>query len=36
MNMIRVFVVLSWAVFALRRIFVKPVRVLVGRNFQSL
>ena len=33
-HMIRVFVVLSWAAFALRQIFVKPVKAL-ARDFQS-
>lgn len=32
MGAIRVFVVLSWAVFALRQILIKPVRVLVGKD----
>jgi hypothetical protein len=31
MSGIRVFVALSWAAFALRQIFVKPVKVLTGR-----
>jgi hypothetical protein len=31
----RVFVVLSWAAFALRQIFLKPVKVLAGRDFHS-
>jgi len=32
MGTIRMFVVLSWAIFALRQIFLKPVRVLVGKD----
>lgn len=32
MGAIRVFVVLCWAVFALRQIFLKPVRVLVSKD----
>jgi hypothetical protein len=32
MGAIRVFVVLSWAVFALRQIFLRPVRVLVSKD----
>lgn len=32
MGAIRMFVVLSWAVFALRQIFLKPVRVLIGKD----
>lgn len=31
MGAIRTFVVLSWAVFALRQILLRPVRVLVGK-----
>lgn len=31
MSAMRVFVVLSWAAFALRQIFVKPVKALAGR-----
>lgn len=32
MGAMRVFVVLCWAVFALRQIFMKPVRVLVSKD----
>ena len=32
MGVIRVFVLLSWAVFALRQILIKPVRALVGKD----
>ena len=32
MGAIRVFVVLSWAVFALRQIFLRPVEVLAGKD----
>lgn len=32
MGAIRVFVVLSWAVFALRQILLRPVEVLVGKD----
>ena len=35
MSIIRVFVVLSWVFFALRQIFMKPVKVLAGRDSQS-
>jgi len=35
MSGIRVFVVLSWAAFALRQILLKPVKVLTGRDFRS-
>jgi hypothetical protein len=35
MSAIRVFVVLSWAAFALRQILMKPVKVLAGRDFRS-
>ena len=31
MSAMRVFVALSWAAFALRQIFVKPVKALAGR-----
>jgi hypothetical protein len=31
MSAIRVFVALSWAAFALRQIFVKPIKALAGR-----
>jgi hypothetical protein len=32
MGAIRMFVVLSWGVFALRQIFLKPVKILVGKD----
>jgi hypothetical protein len=32
MGAMRVFVVLSWAVFALRQIFLRPVEVLAGKD----
>jgi hypothetical protein len=35
MGIIRIFVVLSWALFALRQIFLKPVKALAGRDSQS-
>lgn len=35
MSAIRVFVVLSWAIFAVRQILVRPVRVLVSRDLES-
>jgi len=35
MGAIRVFVVLCWVFFALRQIFLKPVKALAGRDSQS-
>ena len=35
MSIIRIFVVLSWVFFALRQIFMKPVKVLAGRDSKS-
>ena len=33
MSAIRVFIALSWAAFVLRQIFMKPAKVLAGRDF---